>query len=544
MVAAQPKELGKRTTFEEVAHLSAGQVLERSASLSPQKIALVYKKEKITYEDLNRKVDAFASGLASLGLKKGDRFVINLPNSPELVISFYALAKLGIITTWCNPIYREKEVRFIFNNSGAKGILTRDEFDGFNYLEMVEKARKGSPVEYVITVGEKGPMNVEEVLNRGRGEVPSKTWINPQTDFIKIIYTSGATGIPKGAPYTHYQAIGSGFVYAKALNTTADDIFLAALPLYHSYAFNCLLIQCPSVRATMVLMEKWSAEEALRLIEEERITIHPTAPTHYIMEMNHPHFKKYDLSSLRKGLISGYIPPPQLMEKIEEEYKFWFCNFWGSSETGPGLISYPDSPREKRLYTVGRPQEGELIKIVNPESNLEVPRGTVGELTLKGWNVIRGYWNNPEETANHFDQEGWLHIGDLASMDEEGYITIVGRLKDQINRGGLKIIPHDIEEELQNHPKISEVVVLGIPNPVLGESICVCVIPKEGESLILEEIREFLLEKISKNKLPDELCLMKTFPRLSGGVKLNKYGKGGILEWVLKDPNRERWKKR
>jgi len=539
-----PKESKKFTAFKEVAHLSAGQILDRSTQLSPQKVALVYKGERMTYEQLHQQVNSFASGLSGLGLKQGDRVVVDLPNSPELVIAFYGLAKLGIITTWCNPIYREKEVGFILKNSGAKGILIRDQFEGFDYRRMVEKAREGSPLEYIISVGGKDSLNFDELLKGGKGKSLPHVTIDPQRDFIKIIYTSGATGIPKGAPYTHYQAIRSGFVYAEALETTSDDIFLAALPLYHSYAFNCILMQCPSVQATMVLMERWDTEEALSLIEKEKITIHPAAPTHYIMEMNHPHFKKYDLSSLRKGLISGYIPPPQLMEKIEEEYKFWFCNFWGSSETGPGTISYPDSPREKRLYTAGRPHDEEMIKVVDPETGLEVSRGTIGELVVKGWNVIKEYWNNPEETNRHFDQEGWLHIGDLASMDEDGYITIVGRLKDQINRGGLKIIPHDVEEELQKHPKISEAVVVGTPNPVLGESVCACVIPKEGANITLEEIREFLSEKISKNKLPDELCLMKAFPRLSGGVKLNKYGEGGILELALKDPNRVRWKKR
>jgi acyl-CoA synthetase (AMP-forming)/AMP-acid ligase II len=294
----------------------------------------------------------------------------------------------------------------------------------------------------------------------------------------------------------------------------------------------------------MVLMERWDVEEALKLIEEERITIHPAAPTHYIMEMNHSNFKKYDLSSLRAGLISGYVPPPGLMEKIEQEYKFWFCNFWGTSETGPGTLSFQDSPRAKRLYTVGRPHEGESIRIVHPETAKEVPKRAVGELTLKGWNVTKGYWNNPEETSKHFDEEGWFHIGDLAFMDEDGYITIVGRLKDQINRGGLKIIPNDVEEELRRYPNVSEAVVVGTPNPVLGESICACVIPKEGETVTLKEIREFLSEKVSKNKLPDELCLMKEFPKLSGGVKLNKYGAGGILELALKDPHRAVWKKR
>ena len=536
------KKLGKLTTFQEIAHLSAGQVLDRSSSLCSKKIALIYKGERISYEELNRRVDAFAAGMTSLGFRKGDRCVIDLPNSPELVTAFYALARLGVITTWCNPVYRHKEVAFILKNSGAKGMIIPGEFEGFDYVGMVEEAKKGSDLKHLITVGEGGPITFEQVMAAGQGDPPRPS-IDSKTDFIKIIYTSGATGIPKGAPYTHYQAIRGGFVYSEALDTSADDIFLAALPLYHSYAFICVLMHCPSIQATMVLMDRWNAEEALSLIQEEKITVYPVAPTHYIMQMNHPNFKKYDLSSLRAGLISGYVPPPGLLEKIEEHYKFWFCNFWGASETGPGTISFPDSPREKRLFTVGRPHEGESVKVIHPETGVELPKGTVGELAVKGWNVITAYWNNPDETARHVDREGWFHIGDLASLDEDGYVTIVGRLKDQINRGGLKITPNDVEEELRKHPKISEAVVVGTPNPVLGESICACIIPKEGERLTLKEIREFLRERVSRNKLPDELCVMKEFPKLSGGVKLNKYGAGGILESALKDPDRERWKR-
>ncbi|RJR29650.1 MAG: long-chain fatty acid--CoA ligase [Desulfobacteraceae bacterium] len=543
MSGGKSKTGGNSTRFEDVASLSAGEVLERSALLFPRKPALVYKEQRIPYEELNTRVDRFASGLASLGITKGDRVVIDLPNSPELVVSFYGLAKLGAISVWCNPIYRHKEVSFILGNSGAKGIILRSEFDGFDYLGMVRDIRKGFKLDHVITVGDGGDTSFEELSTHLRSGPPAVS-IDPETDFIKIIYTSGATGIPKGSPYTHTQAIRSGFVYAMSLDASSSDIFLAALPLYHSYAFNCLLMQCPSIQATMVLMERWDPEEALKLIQGERVTIHPVAPTHYIMEMNHPRFKEYDLSSLRAGLISGYVPPPGLMEKIEREYKFWFCNFWGTSETGPGTLSFPDSPRIKRLTTAGRPHEGESIRIVHPETGEEVPRGTVGELTLKGWNVTKGYWNNPEETSKHFDDEGWFHIGDLAFMDDDGYVTIVGRLKDQINRGGLKIVPNDVEEELRKHPDVSEAVVVGTPNPVLGESICACIIPNEGVTVTLKEIREFLSQKVSKNKLPDELCIMKEFPKLSGGVKLNKYGAGGILELALKDPERVVWKKR
>jgi acyl-CoA synthetase (AMP-forming)/AMP-acid ligase II len=542
MIAFQAAKLGKLTAFQDVANYSAGQILERSVTLCPKKTALVHQGKRISYEELNREVNAFAAGVASLGFKRGDRFVIDLPNSPELVIAFYAFARLGIVTTWCNPAYRQKEAGFILKNSRAKGMLIRREFDHFDYLGLADELKEDSSLEYVVTVGE-GPLTFDEVMASGGGE-PPRSLIDPKTDLIKIIYTSGATGIPKGAPYTHYQAIRSGFVYSQALDTSADDIFLATLPLYHSYAFNCVLIQCPAIQATMVLMERWNVEESLKLIQEERVTVYPAAPTHYIMQLNHPNFKKYNLSSLRAGLISGYVPPPGLMDKIEEEFKFWFCNFWGASETGPGTLSFPGSPREKRLYTVGRPHEGESVKIVHPESGTDVPLGAVGELVVKGWNVIPAYWSNPEETARHIDKDGWFHIGDLASMDEDGYVTIVGRLKDQINRGGLKIIPNDVEEELRKHPGVFEAVVVGTPNPVLGESICACVVPRDGTTLTLREIREFLEGKVAKNKLPDELCILKEFPRLSGGVKLNKYGAGGILEIALKDPNRQTWRKK
>ena len=194
-------------------------------------------------------------------------------------------------------------------------------------------------------------------------------------------------------------------------------------------------------------------QRGLGLIQEEKITVYPVAPTHYIMQMNHPNFKKYDLSSLRAGLISGYVPPPGLMEKIEEHYKFWFCNFWGASETGPGTISFPDSPREKRLFTVGRPHEGESAKVIHPETGVELPKGTVGELAVKGWNVITAYWNNPDETARHVDREGWFHIGDLASLDEDGYVTIVGRLKDQINTRGVEDHPERCGRGIEETPE-------------------------------------------------------------------------------------------
>jgi len=287
-------------------------------------------------------------------------------------------------------------------------------------------------------------------------------------------------------------------------------------------------------------MDEWDVAKAFELIETEKVTVHPAAPTHYLMEMRHPDFNRCNLSSLKKGLISGYVPPSELFEAIERNYpQMWFCNFWGSSETGPGLISPYDAPRAKRYGTVGKPADGEEVQVVNQETGLQAKCGEPGELMARGFNVIKEYWNNPDETKRHLEKDGWFHTGDLAVIDEEGYVTIIGRLKDQINRGGFKIIPKDVEEEIAKHPLVEEVVLVGTPNSFLGENICACVITKENCFIDIEELREFLKDKMAKNKLPDELCLMQSFPKLSGGVKINKFGSGGLLEQVLKDDNRQ-----
>lgn len=538
---------GKLTRHEDLKDLAVGEVLERSVRLCPDKEAIISGERRVTYAELNRLVDQFAAGLKTLGYQKGDRVAICLHNSLELVISFYALARLGIITVWVNPVYRGKELQFILNNSGARGVIVKSSKQEFDYAGAITGMKSELPaLEKIIDVGSgEKTIAFADLLQKGTISSDQKPKINPHHDYLMLIYTSGATGVPKGAPSTHYQCIRAGCIYSEALDVSADDTFIGFLPVCHSYAFNSILIEVIAVQATVVLMENYKVEEALKLIEKEKCTIHHAAPTHYIMTLKYPQLNEYDLSSVRAGLISGYVPPEELMEQIEKKFKMYFCNFWGTSETGPGLLSPWGAPKEKRYNTVGRPIEGEEIRIVDPENSQEKDPMEIGELTVRGWNVIREYWNNPAETKAHIDAEGWLRTGDLAFQDAEGYVTIVGRTKDQINRGALKIIPQELEEELVKHPKVSEVCVVATPNPVLGESICACVIPQPGQTITLEEIRDFLQGKVGRNKFPDELCLMKAFPRLSGGVKLNKYGKGGIQELAKADTDREvHWKKK
>jgi len=261
--------------------------------------------------------------------------------------------------------------------------------------------------------------------------------------------------------------------------------------------------------------------------------------------LNHKERNNSDLGSLRAGLTAGYIPPEGLITRVEREMGMYLTNFWGASEVGPGvglMCPYPLSVEMREKY-VGLPVADTEVRVVDPKTGKELPDGEIGELTLRGWHVMKGYWRNPEETHKQI-VDGWLFTGDLVSRDKNGYFKVYARTKDLINRGGFKIYPSELESLIIEHPKVEEVCVVALPNPVLGESICVCVISKMGEkATTLSEIREFLNGKVAPHKLPDELYSTNGFPRLSGGVKINKFGKGGLAELAEKDPDRERCRK-
>ncbi len=518
-------------------------LLSHAAKTVPHKTALVLGKQRMSYSELKIRADKTATGFSNLGISRGDPFAICLPNSMELVTAFYALAALGAITVWINPAYVGEQFGFILSDSGARGILV--ESDGQQARYLADRSKSPKPFRALPMVISRFPQAGYTALSDLYGETADRQHPLPVVegrDICMLIYTSGATGIPKGAPATHAQVIQQAGVYARALYASSDDIFLAALPMFHSYGFISLLIQGIALGATLVIMETWDAAEALQLIENEKITVHLAAPTHYIMEMGHRDFERRNLRSLRAGLISGYVPPMELMHEIEKRMDFYFCNFWGSSETGPGLISPWGAPREKRLFTAGQPIEGEEVRIVEPATRQPIPENELGELVIRGWNVLDGYWHNPEETQRHINDEGWFHTGDLAVMDQDGFVTIAGRTKDQINRGGLKLTPYDLEKQLLRHSGVKAVSVIGTANPVLGESICACVIPaRDNIPPNLRELREFVEPFVGEKCLPDELVVLEQFPMLSGGVKINKYGAGGLREWAEGDPQRQQW---
>jgi len=528
--------------------LTVGQVLERAAEQVPDKTAVVDADQRKTYKELNSMVDALAAGLAEIGFKKGDRVAIYMKNSLEFVVAFYALQKLALIAVWINPIYRMHEAKFVLKNSEVKGVFIFNRWEGYNYLEDLLEIKKELPeLETIIVAGAtegRGVYPLNTLIDQGVGKTPPAVPIDPQEDLSMLLYTSGTTGKPKGAMIRHYAAVRGAWSYSQGVQATSKDIFIGFLPMSHSYGCGSILIQPILLQSTVVLMDKFEVEKAFQIIEREKITLQLGAAPHYILELNHKKRPDYDLSSLRAGLIAGMVAPEGLITRVEKEMGLYLTSFWGSSEVGPGLAimcPYP-SPLEIREKYIGRPITDTSVRIVDSETHAELPDGEIGELTLNGWHVMKGYWKNPAETHKQII-DSWLFMGDLTSREENGYIRIYGRTKDLINRGGYKIYPYELESLIIEHPKVDQICVVPTPNPVLGESICVCIIPSAQQKISLEEIREFIKDKIAPHKLPDELCIMEDFPKLSGGVKIKKFGKGGLTELAEKDQTRERLRK-
>ncbi len=540
------KQWGKLTERQEVEALSAGDMLERSARTAPDKVALIYEDRRISYKEVDERANAVAAGLQDLGIVKGDRVAVSLLNIPDIVYSYFGIAKLGAITAWTNPAYRVEEVEFILRNSGAKVAIMHRELKGFDYLSMVGEMRTRLPnLEHLIMLDPRpddGVVDYRRFQEKYAGATFEKAPVDIKKDYVLFYNTGGTTGIPKAAAHTHYTSIMRATLNIDPMELTSDDVTLALMPMFHPFGGSMCLVLPVATVGSIVMMPEYNAEKAMRLIQEHRVSIHHCAPAHILMCTRLPTFKEYDVSSLRTGLAGGFTWPPEVFERARDEMHLDLIHIWGMAEIGgTGLYCTPKEGRERRNNFMGRAYEGEA-GVMDPETGKLLPPGQPGELVFRG-EIFKEYWNNPVETAKSFDAEGWFHSGDLVAQDEEGYVRMMGRIKEQINRGGLKIVPVELENLLIKHPKIKEVCVTSTPNPVLGESICVCVVAAGDERPTLKELREFLQDKIAAYKLPEELCIFDAFPRLAGGVKYKKFGDGGIQETATKDETREKLRK-
>ncbi|WP_258000318.1 long-chain-fatty-acid--CoA ligase [Bacillus sp. Marseille-P3661] len=499
--------------------MSLSQLLDSALALKPDLEVIYDGVRRLTYKELNLEASELASGLHQLGITKGDRVAVSLPNWHEFIVIQFALAKLGAILIPFNTRFKKEEVTYILNNSGAKVVFFPEEFDHINHFNQYQEIKENIPtLEHLVAVRfhSNEIESYENLLRAGKVKQAPKVEIDPIEDVYAILYTSGTTGKPKGAMLTHKNLVHTAVAGAECMKCSPNDVFLLPTPAFHVMGLMFVLRVIASA-SRMVLMEVFKPEKALALVEQEKVTIHPGVPTMFILELNHPNFSKYDLSSLRTGEMGGAPAPVEIIRRIREEMGINILIGYGMTETSPtlSLTSFDDDDLV-RAETVGRPLPGVEVKVVDGNRN-EVAIGEVGELACKSFGLMKGYYNMPEKTYETIDEQGWYYTGDLATIDQKGYIRIVGRKKEMIIRGGYNIYPREVEEYFYTHPYVNNVAILGLPDTVLGEISCACIQLKAGTISSEEEMLSFIKEKVADYKVPDKIVFVEDFPMTPSG---------------------------
>ena len=507
--------------IEEFRGLTVAAVLERNVALRPDREAVVaYEEARLTYRQLDTLATSLAAGLVSLGVRSGERVALDLPNWPEFLIGYYAVAKMGAVVVPLNIRYRVQEVGHMLRHSEASALITCASFGGFDYLGMFQDLWPGLPrLRHIVAARGKPRQGVhafEEVLDVGSRRPLPPAPARPD-DVFMILYTSGTTGTPKGAMLTHSNKVIISAMQAQALECTEDDVFLAAVPLGHVFGTSATIGAAAAAGAKMVLIDAFHAERVLQAVERERITIHHAVPTMFALELNHPDRDTYDLASLRTGIIAGAPAGSEMVRRIREEMGCNICHAYGLTETSSlCTITRLTESDELRNETCGRAYPGIGVAIIDEAGNALGP-GEVGEVAIDGPGVMKGYYRMPQETAQAFTANGWLRTGDLGTLDDLGYLRILGRKKEMIIRGGFNVYPREIEDLLAGHEKVLLVAVIGYPDDVLGERICAVVQVKPGTSATEEEITTYCRGRLADFKAPDKVVFTDGFPMTVSG---------------------------
>ncbi len=513
-----------------------GSFFDRMVDKYRDREALVVKHQNIrwTWGELGRRVDDLAAGLTTLGLDRGDRIGIWAPNNAEWTLTQFATAKAGLVLVNVNPAYRRAELEYAMNKVECKTLVMAPQLKTSNYLEIVAdlvKDRKLPHLEHIVRLGKDktpGMLNFDDVATAGgNAEKVKLAEIAPKLQFddaINIQFTSGTTGFPKGATLSHHNILNNGYFVAEGLKFTENDRLCIPVPLYHCFGMVMGNLGCLTHGATMVYpADSFDPLATLTAIAEERCTAVYGVPTMFIAQLDHPEFSKFDLKSLRTGIMAGSPCPIEVMKRVQSQMNMSEVTIaYGMTETSPvSTQCATDDPVERRVATVGQVLPHVEIKIVDTEGKA-VARGETGEFCTRGYSVMKGYWNDAEKTAEAIDDGGWMHTGDLATMDAEGYVNIVGRLKDMVIRGGENVYPREIEEFLYRHPKVQDVQVIGVPDPKYGEEICAWIKLREGQTATPEEIREFCKGQIAHYKIPRYIEFVAEFPMTITG-KIQKF---------------------
>jgi fatty-acyl-CoA synthase len=520
---------------------------DRIAERFANRDALISRHQSVrwSYRELKQRVDAFAAGLLALGLEPGERVGIWSPNNAEWVIAQFATAKAGMILVNINPAYRVAELEYALNKAGCTALITAARFKTSDYIGMLrelapelDSAAPGSlrnerlpALRLAISIGEEpvsGMLRFDDVARLGgaaeRQRLDALAEELQFDDPINIQFTSGTTGFPKGATLTHHNILNNGFFIADTMRFTERDRVCIPVPLYHCFGMVIGNLGCLTHGSAMIYpSEGFDPLATLEAVAAERCTALYGVPTMFIAEMDHPDFTGFDLSSLRTGMMAGSPCPIEVMNRaIERMHVRDIVIGYGMTETSPAsTATTTEDTVERRVSTVGRVLPHTEIKIVDAEGRI-VPRGTPGELLTRGYLVMRGYWGDPEKTGEAIDPARWMHAGDLATMDDEGYVNIVGRIKDMVIRGGENVYPREIEEFLYRHPKIQDVQVFGVPDERYGEELCAWVKLREGDQAAAEEIRAFCEGQIAHYKIPRYVKFVDGFPMTVTG-KIQKF---------------------
>jgi len=540
----------------QIIYETIGNYFDRTCESNPEIDALVVRHQNVrwSYQQLQEQVNSLAAGLLALGIQTGDRVGIWGPNSAEWVMVQLATAKIGAIMVCINPAYRTYELEYALNKVECDTIITAEQFKSSDYLGMLQtlapeladcepcalQSKTLPHLKRVIRMGKgksPGMLNFEDVCAMGSAEHHARlaqlaAELRPD-DAINIQFTSGTTGNPKGATLSHCNILNNGCLTGAAMGLSPQDRLCIPVPLYHCFGMVLSVLACVAHGATMVFPgEAFDPLDTLKAVEEERCTALHGVPTMFIMELDHPSFSQFDLSSLRTGIMAGAPCPVEVMRRlISEMHMDDILIAYGQTEVSPiNNMTLPNDSLERRTETVGRAVPWVEIKVIDDAGRV-VRVGEKGEICTRGYSVMQGYWNDPERTAETIDAGGWLHSGDLAVMDGDGYVQIVGRIKDMIIRGGENIYPREIEEFLYQHPAISEVQVFGVPDEKMGEEVCAWIQLNAGHELSADDVKDYCRDKITHFKIPRYIDFVDEYPMTVTGK---------IQKFVMRDAMSER----
>ena len=523
-----------------------GDWLEHWAQETPDKEYIVYSDRdlRFSWKQFNERVDDMARGLIAIGVTKGTHVGLWAQNVPDWLTFLYACAKIGAVCITVNTNYKQNELEYLCKDSDMHTLCLTDGTWESNYVDMaytmlpeLRECQRGHldskrfpKLKNVVYIGQekyRGMYNTAEILLLGENTDDDEFLRLRRSvschDVVNMQYTSGTTGFPKGVMLTHYNIANDGFLTGEHMKFTQDDKLCVCVPLFHCFGVVLATMNCLTHGCTEVVVERFDPLVTLASVHKERCTALYGVPTMFIAELNHPMFDMFDLSCLRTGIMAGSLCPIELMRKVEEKMYLHVTSVYGLTESSPGMSQTRiDDPDEVRYTTVGRDYEFVDVKVLDPETNKEVPVGTQGEMCCKGFNVMKGYYKNPQATAEVIDENGYLHSGDLGIMDENGNYRITGRIKDMIIRGGENIYPREIEEFLYHLPGVRDVQVAGVPSKKYGEEVGAFIILDDGAKLTEEEVRDWCRGKIARYKIPKYVFFVKEYP-LTGSGKIQKF---------------------